>query len=283
MKPIIATLGLLILGFSGLAAADNTSFDCPCPQNMAHRGASGLFPQGTTVAFDEAIARGADVLEMDVQVTADKKILVHHDNSTKDTAEVNRKVSDMTMAEIKQLDAGYQFSTDGGDSYPWRGTGLQFLTLEDVAYRYPDFRINVEMKPDNKEVAELLSAEIVRLKLQDRITVASFGKKAMKHFREIMGDQVPTSAFGTEISDAAAGWFFGFGRFVKPEYKAAQIPLGIASKPFVKFLQGKGVQVHIWTVNSRKDIERALDMGADGVIGDFPLLTSQIFVERGLR
>ncbi|CAM3762052.1 glycerophosphodiester phosphodiesterase [Parendozoicomonas haliclonae] len=283
IKVIKASLVSVVLFFAQGAWAETTSFDCPCPHNLAHRGASGLFPQATAVAFDEAIVRGADVLEMDVQVTADGQLLVHHDDNFKATAGVNQKVADMTLTDIRALDAGHEFSTDGGKTYPWRGQGLQFLTLEDVALRYPEFRLNVEMKPNNTQVAELMVAEIERLELTDRIVVASFNKKPMKRFREIVQGSVPTSAFSTEISDAAAGWFFGFGRFVKPKYEAAQVPLAIASKPFVSFLQSKNVKVHIWTTNSRKDIERALDMGADGVIGDYPALTTQILYERGLR
>ncbi|WP_281647921.1 glycerophosphodiester phosphodiesterase [Parendozoicomonas sp. Alg238-R29] len=283
MKVLIKTIFLLPLVLVASIQAETSSFDCPCPHNMAHRGASGLFPQATTVAFDEALSRGADVLEMDVQITADNQLVVHHDETTEATAGLKKKVSEMTLSEVKQLDAGQEFTLDGGSSYPWRNAGLRFLTLEDVVKRYPGQRLNVEMKPDNKLVAQLMASEIARLQIEDRIVVASSNSTPMKEFRQLTSGQIPTSAYTGEVARAMFAWFFGAGETIKPEYRAIQMPMSIASRPFVEFLQNKGVKVHIWTVNERKDIERMLDIGADGIIGDYPLLTEQILVEKGLR
>ena len=184
---------LLISGFSiNIYATD--SFDCPCPQILAHRGASGDFPQSTDLAFQKALDMGADILELDVHLSKDGHIIINHDSDLSNTAGVSDDIRDLTLNEIKALDAGYMFTKDGGDTYPYRGQGLEFLTLSELIMLFPGTRLNVEMKVNDDELAEELWSVIQDNNFQGNIVVASQKDGVMDHFRDISDGDVYTSA-----------------------------------------------------------------------------------------
>lgn len=90
---------------------------------LAHRGGGGLWPESTLYAFEHAVELGVDVLEMDVQSTKDGELVVIHDDTVDRTTNGKGRVQDLTLTEIKALDAGYTWTTDNGQSYPFRGQG----------------------------------------------------------------------------------------------------------------------------------------------------------------
>ena len=91
------------------------------PLVFAHRGGGGLIPENTLAAFEYSAKMGVDVLELDVHATADGALVVHHDRSVDRTTDGRGLVSELTLDALKKLDAGYVFSTDGGQTFPFRG------------------------------------------------------------------------------------------------------------------------------------------------------------------
>src|SRR5918997_436516 len=87
---------------------------------IAHRGGAGLWPENTLYAFGRASALGADVIETDVRLTADGALVLVHDESVARTTDGAGRVRDLALAELKRLDAGHRFSTDGGQTFPHR-------------------------------------------------------------------------------------------------------------------------------------------------------------------
>jgi glycerophosphoryl diester phosphodiesterase len=154
----IAALGCVLLG-AGCGAneplrPDNSClsrdhFLCGRPLNMAHRGGANLRPENTLVAFSNAVAIGVDVLELDVQRTADDVVVVIHDATVDRTTEGVGALGTLTFADVDQLDAGYRFTTDGGATYPYRGMGIRVPTLEQVlaAFPPPTFRSRSRTAP----------------------------------------------------------------------------------------------------------------------------------------
>ncbi len=250
---------------------------------LAHRGASGMYPQSTWLAFDQALQQGADVLEMDVHLSKDDVVIVNHDEDFTKTTGSNELVKNLTLAEIKMMDAGYKFSPDGGATFPFRGMGLEVLTLEEVLTYFPNENINVEMKANSRLLAEKLWALIRDAGAESRSAVASQHTKAMNQFREVSNGKVKTSATIAELTAASIAWSTGFGWAYKPKFQLAQIPYAIVTKPYLDFFRKKGVKSHVWTVNDADKIERVFELGADGVIGDYPDRIYQALVERGER
>ena len=98
------------------------------PFVIAHRGASSDAPENTISAFSEALRQGADAIELDVQQSKDKKLVLMHDYSLRRTTGVRGKVSSLTLRQLKQLDVGNWF----GPKY----RGERIPTLEEVLDTY---------------------------------------------------------------------------------------------------------------------------------------------------
>ncbi|WP_444943977.1 glycerophosphodiester phosphodiesterase [Microbulbifer sp. ZKSA006] len=250
---------------------------------LAHRGASGEYPQGTAIAFDKALEQGADILELDIHLSKDHNIIINHDADLKENVGISDKIEDLTLGEIKALDAGYEFTLDSGISYPFRNQGHTLLTLNELFERYPNAIFNIEIKPNDKTLSEILWQVIVDYRMEQQVTVASQHNKAMGHFRDISGGEVRTSATVGELVEASLAWSSGFGWAFNPDFDVAQLPYGITTKPYVRFFQGKGVAVDLWTVNDIEDIERSISLGVDGIIGDYPSRIYQALEDAGDR
>ncbi|WP_444904980.1 glycerophosphodiester phosphodiesterase [Microbulbifer sp. CnH-101-E] len=250
---------------------------------LAHRGASGEYPQSTRLAFDKALEQGADILELDVHLSKDYFVIINHDSDLKDNVGISEKIADLTLGEIKTLDAGHEFTLDNGNSYPFRGQGLTLLTLNELFERYPDGYFNIEIKPNDKTLSETLWQVIADYRMEQQVTVASQHSKAMKHFRELSGGQVRTSATIGELIEASLAWSTGFGWAFQPKFDVAQLPYSITTKPYVRFFQRKGVAVDLWTVNNEDHIERSISLGVDGIIGDYPGRIYRALVDAGER
>ena len=119
-------------------------FDAPEPWAIAHQGGGELWPENTLYAFAEAEELGVDVLEMDLRATVDGEIVVMHDATVDGTTDGSGRVDQMTLAEIRELDAGYRFDAPG--QFPHRGQGLTVPTLEEVLSRFSTARLILEMK-----------------------------------------------------------------------------------------------------------------------------------------
>src|SRR3954466_10045111 len=115
-------------------AAPEPFFAASRPQVFAHRGGSALGPENTIAAFDMGMAAGADGLELDVHLSADGVVVVHHDPTLDRTTDASGPVAARTAAELARVDAGYRFTKNG--EYPFRGQGIGVPTLAEVFRRY---------------------------------------------------------------------------------------------------------------------------------------------------
>jgi len=99
---------------------------------------------------------GAGVLELDVHTTADGRVVVIHDDVVDRTTDGTGAVREMTLAELKRLDAGYRFTRDRGATFPFRGEGVGIPTLEEVYDEFGDVPINIEIKGERPGIEEAL-------------------------------------------------------------------------------------------------------------------------------
>ena len=168
------------------------------PLVIAHQGGDGVWPGDTMYAFEKAVEIGADVLEMDAHITKDGEIVLMHDEAVDRTTNGAGLIADLTLAEIKQLDAAYKWTTDEGNTFPFRGQRIQVPTLNELFGKFPDMRYVIEIKltqnPIDKPFCDLIRA----YNMQDKVIVASFHDEAMRMFRETC-PEVATSASRTEV------------------------------------------------------------------------------------
>lgn len=241
---------------------------------FAHRGGGGLYPENTLEAFEYSAKMGVDVLELDVHSTADGALVVLHDRTVSRTTNGQGEVNKLTLAEVKKLDAGFHFSTDGGRTFPFRGKGVTIPTLEEIFDRLPAQTFNVEPKQAEPSIISPL-CEIIRSRRKtDRVIVGSFRQTAMDEFRRAC-PEVATSATPSEVTKFLAMYKTGIASAYTPPMQALQIPqklgsMQIVTKDFVETAHRLNLQVHVWTINETTDMKNLIDAGVDGIMTDYP-------------
>jgi glycerophosphoryl diester phosphodiesterase len=229
-------LGALLIVSAPTAEAGSNPWIVGEPLNIAHQGGEDEFPSNTLFAFHRALRAGADMLELDIGVTKDGKVVVMHDTSVDRTTNGHGLIASKTLKQIKRLDAAYWFSKQGPDhyehgrprhAYRFRGiaTGekrppkgfkagdFKVPTLRKVLRTFPDTPINIEIKGRTEaeeteeylENAEVLAALLSNFKRPDLI-VASFRQQAVELFHELL----PRIGLSPGI-DGFANWFLTGG------------------------------------------------------------------------
>ncbi|MDH3437917.1 MAG: glycerophosphodiester phosphodiesterase [Betaproteobacteria bacterium] len=274
---IVATAAIYgVAAFSARPASNHFFFaaERPGTQVIAHRGGAGLRPENTLAAFSHAVEIGADILEMDVQRTADGAIVCLHDRAVDGTTDGRGRVETLTLDELRKLDAGHNWSANGGRTYPFRGKGIRVPTLEEVFTRFPTTRMNIEMKYAEPTMAQPLCSLIRRSGMEQRVLVASMNETAVMAFRQACPE------VATSMSRSEAQLFFGIqlvslDAVYTPPVRALQIPdrLGddvIATAGFVAAAHRRNLKVHVWTVNDAARMAELVRIGVDGIITDRP-------------
>ncbi len=257
------------------------------PLLFAHRGGAGLWPENTLLAFEHAAQLGVDVLELDVHLTADDDLVVIHDSTVDRTTNGSGRVREMTVAQLKELDAGYNFTPDDGGSYPYRGQGVTIPTLAEVLTAFPDYRINIEIKDDDRRAAARLAEIIDAFAAQDRVIVVSFHDDPLTYFRKLQ-PHVATAAGPGETRAFFILSKLHLWRFHRAHADAYQVPThrGRArfdDAAFIEHAHKLNQQVHFWTINDPEEMRRLLTLGADGIMTDRPDLGMDVFKAMGFK
>jgi len=246
------------------------------PRVIAHRGSSGTHPENTLVSFQKGVDVGADILEMDIHLTADGQIVVIHDPTVDRTTNGAGTVASKTLADLKVLDAGFRFTPDGGITFPFRGKGVKIPTLEEVLDAFPQMPMNVEIKAnDPKLIAGFLELLEKRNRYTDvMVLVAAEAAELMAEVRS----QQPLAVTGhcsPEVKRFLACSLVHLPWLFKPKAPAMQVPyrrgwFRVVTPTFVRHAHTLGMEVHVWTINEEDDMIDLLQMGADALFTDFP-------------
>ncbi|MEM1418535.1 MAG: glycerophosphodiester phosphodiesterase family protein, partial [Myxococcota bacterium] len=129
-------------------------FQSERPLVVAHRGGRRLAPEHTLFGYQVGLDAGADVLEIDVAQTSDGAIVCIHDLSVDRTTDGTGDIRELTLAEAQALDAAFDFSMDGGETYPQRGTGIVIPTLRAVFEAFPDETYVIEIKQSEPSMVD---------------------------------------------------------------------------------------------------------------------------------
>lgn len=245
------------------------------PLRLAHRGSRVLWPENTIVAFQGAADLGYRYVETDVHVSSDGVVLLFHDDSLDRLTDGRGRVWEWSWDDLRRLDAAHHFDPEGG--FPRRGTGIGIPSLEEAAAAFPEMLFNLDVK--QRGIADLLAAEVDRLRLWDRVLVGSFHDGRVRRFRKASKGRVATSAGPLEVSAALTA--ARLGRPVRSSADAFQVPekggpLRVVGRRFVEMVHAGGSQVHVWTVNDPGAMRRLLDLGVDGIVTDRPDLLNGV-------
>jgi glycerophosphoryl diester phosphodiesterase len=280
---LLAVVGVLGVIYASLAVSEgnpavNYTFfqqvrNNSSPLVIAHRGGGGIAPENTLSAFERSVNWGVDVLELDIRSTADGELVVIHDATVDRTTDSRGKINEMTLAEVKKLDAGYRWTSDGGQTFPFRGKGITIPTLKELFSAFPQMRFNIEPKHQAPSMVTPLCHLLREHKLTDKTVVGSFNHSIIEEFRREC-KEVATSASTTEAGKFLAMQKTGVSEAFSPSMQALQVPqfagFRVVTKEFVEAAHERNLEVHVWTVNQTEDMQRLLDMGVDGIMTDYP-------------
>jgi glycerophosphoryl diester phosphodiesterase len=227
-------------------------FASPRPLVFAHRGGSGLAPENTLTAFDNGLALGADGLELDVHLSRDGVVVVHHDRLLDRTTPLRGPIGERTAGELRRVDVP---------------------SLADVFARHRDARIIIEMKVNIAQLAAATIDVVRRAGAVERVCLGSFGRRVLRAARAIE-PAIATSAAREEVRWAL---YRSWCRWPVSSvaYSGYQVPersgrTRVVSPRFVADAHEAGLGVQVWTVDTAEAAHRLLGWGVDALITDRP-------------
>ncbi len=221
--------------------------------NIGHRGAADLEPENTLRSFCRAAAEGADAIELDLRLTRDGRLVVLHDADVDRTTNGSGPVAEMTLHELKRLDAGL------GERVP---------TFEEVL-EATGLPIHAELKV--VEAAGPLADSILEQRLAGRIVPISFYPEALRQTKLSLPD-LPVGL----ILRGAPPNLAAEARSVDATY--VSLEAAYLDKATVEHCQRAGLRVNTWTVNEPEEMRRTLETGVDGIVTDRPNLLANLVV-----
>ncbi|MCC3298616.1 glycerophosphodiester phosphodiesterase [Arthrobacter sp. zg-Y916] len=241
------------------------------PLGLSHRGFSPAGLENTMAAFQAAVDLGFGYLETDVRTTSDGVLMAFHDETLDRVTDGSGPISARSLRELRGVRVG------GTEPIP---------TLEEVLVRWPDVRLNVDIK--DAAGAGALAALIEKHQAHDRVLVTSFSDRRRLDCLRRLSRPAASSAGSGGTAAMLLLSPLGLGGLVARlgRFGCVQVPLNFRGIPVVRpaFLRRchrAGIQVHVWTVNTRPLMEGLLDLGVDGLVSDRADLLSQVLSARG--
>lgn len=251
------------------------------PLIIAHRCGGGIAPENTLVALKKSIQLGVDLIEVDIQATADGQLVVIHDFLLDRTTNGSGgPIYIYDYALLKQLDAGYKFTLDGGRTYPYRGKKIEIPRLEQVLELYPQQKIIIEIKQYIPPIEDLVLQAIRAANAENRVIVCCFNHQVLKRFRKLAPD-LAVSGSSLELKlfylfyklKISSFYPLDIGLFLVPDYFKDKTVL---TEKFVHAVQNRGIKIFVWTINTEKEMQEMIRFGVDGIITDRPDLLQKL-------
>lgn len=257
-------LSLLLSPFSQSFAEQPTVGERKQVSNVAHRGATAYTPENTIAAFDLAVDMKADYIEIDVQRSKDGKLVLIHDTTVDRTTDGTGKVGDLTLEQLRSLDAG-----------SWKGeqfAGEPIPTFEEILDHYHGkIGILIELKAPElyPGIEEQVAAALIERNLHkpqnEKIIIQSFNFESIKKMDQLL-PKVPIGVLTSNRADTtleALQEFSTYADWFNPSY-------GIVTEELVNQVHSLGMQIGSWTVRSQEAADFLFEMGVDAIISDYP-------------
>ncbi len=240
----------------------------PRPILFAHRGDLAHAPENTLPAFEQALQKGADGVELDAKLTADGHVIVIHDSSVDRTTDGKGRVASFTLEAIRKLDAGKWFDEKFAD--------IKVPLLEEVFETVgKDKMINIELTNYYFTPRDGLALKVCELikrhNNQRQILFSSYFPSNLK----IAAQALPEIPRGLLAMRGALGlWARSFG-FMFGDYQALHPHISNTSREQVQRAHRLNRRVHVWTANTPAEIIQLKEWGVDGIITDDPQMAAR--------
>ena len=240
---------------------------------IAHRGGMGIYPENTLKAFHNSVDNhNVKMLEMDLQITKDDKVIVLHDETLDRTSNGTGKAIDFNYEEISEFDAGYNFKDEKGE-FSFRAKGVKIPLFEDVLKQLPHTYLNIELKGNNPQLVEIMTHIITQYNAENKIIIGSGNylqnKRVLMNFPNCCHYLSETEIYLFGIFGS-----IGFGRNYWKNFQLAEVPLnyhGIHVYPLLKKAAYKmKIPVIVWVINDQQTNHKLKSDGVAGIMTDRP-------------
>jgi glycerophosphoryl diester phosphodiesterase len=242
--------------------------DWPGPLPFAHRGGASEAPENTMPAFAHAVGLGYRYVETDVHATADGVLVAFHDDRLDRVTDGHGVIAELPWSRVKEA------RVDGREPIP---------LLEDLLGTWPELRVNIDPKHD--DAVDPLADVLLRTGAVDRVCIGAFSDKRIDRVVAKVGGALCHSMGPRQVAQLAAAsqGLPGAGRLRAPctQVPVAQGRVPLVTPRFVRSAHARGVQVHVWTIDDRAEMERLLDLGVDGIMTDRPAVLRDVLEARG--
>jgi glycerophosphoryl diester phosphodiesterase len=230
----------------------------------AHRGSSVAAPENTLSAVTQAIVDGADYAEIDVQLSADSAVIVIHDIDLRRIAGTPRLVSEMTLAELQEVDAGSWFSPEFASE--------RLPTLQEVVdLARGRIKLNIELKVTGSPqgLVERVVDVIERNGFAEECVITSLEEAAVRAVKQ----QAPDLRVGFILATA-------IGDPTRMPVDLLAVSTQFLSAGLIRRAHRRGMEVHVWTVNTRERMWDVIERGVDNIMTDYPPRLREVLEER---
>lgn len=227
---------------------------------IAHRGASGAFPENTRLAVEKALEAGADMIELDCQLSADGHLVIFHDERLFRITGTGGIVNRMPLEHLKRLDVG-----------GWRAPafkGEQILTLEEVVAMIrgqTDLCLDIKQYPGSSPGMELKLLFILsHYDYIERTIFSSFDYACLRRVRELAPEARIGVIYGSDTKENP------FVVAQQVEAAALHVQKELVTREFLHKTWASGLDAVVWTVNELPEIQNFASLGVQGIMSDFP-------------
>lgn len=263
--------------------------------NIAHRGARSLAPENTIIAAKKAFEAGADMWELDTGILADGELIIMHDDTLERTTNVSKifpektkaLLHEFTLSEIQQLEAGSHFVKNDPFGQIQAGVITQqelqdfekepIPTLEQALSFTKDYgwNVNVEIKSIRATSKDMIIVEktvkmIQSMNMENNVLISSFNHDYLKKAKQL----APNIKTGWLT---LAGMKLHRNTVEKAGCQAYHPSLVGLSEGKIQYFQSKGMDVNVWTVNKKEDMEKLIKWHVNGIITDFPQILRELY------
>ena len=246
-----------------------------------HRGMRSFYPENTLLSVQEALNSGVDMLEIDLNLTKDKYVVVIHDNTVDRTTDATGYVHDMTLEELKSCDAGVH----KGKQFE----GLKIPTLRELCELcapYKELLFNIEIKERTRETVDLAFEILGEFGLMDRCVFTCFDAAVVAYMYDTYG--VKCQGFPKEYMDnfeegenGTYSKLFAVGIAMTPSETKPE--RRVLTPEIVKEFEALGIEPWCYCPDDEAMVERAIACGARLMTCNNPLPALKILKDRGLH
>uniref|UniRef100_A0A3P9PKZ0 Glycerophosphodiester phosphodiesterase domain containing 3a n=1 Tax=Poecilia reticulata TaxID=8081 RepID=A0A3P9PKZ0_POERE len=241
-----------------------TAFYCT---QISHRGGSGEKIENTMEAFTNAIENGSQMLEMDCHLTKDGHVVVSHDENLKRQTGVDKDISSLNLEDLPPYKERLEVTFNAG-----HGTDRKIALLEDVFRKFPKIPVSIEIKENNPQLMQENVSMPYSFSEQRGILLLLLYYTGLLPFVPV-GESVLQFYLPRIINRCVCRACLPCKRS-SPGFKKKGQALTTMRKKLFKHLADRGIQVHLFVCNKNEDIKAAFDLGATGVMTDYPTLLS---------